>query len=352
MIFLSIDTSCDETSVALTNGQQILSNVISSQVKEHGRFGGVVPMLAQRLHKERIDRVIALALQRAHCLPADVKAVAVTYGPGLAPALQVGIEAAKKCSLEYIVPLYAVDHMLGHLFSPFGQVGSNKPPTIIAPLLAVLVSGGHTELIRMIKVGQYEVVGETVDDALGEAYDKVAVMLGLGYPGGQALAILAENGRPDRYNLPIPMQQSCNLNLSYSGLKTATRVLIKHLKEEYGEALPEPIIKNVAASFQYVAQRALLLKIERALVQYSDTKMLVLAGGVAANTVLRAQVRLLAVQRGLVVAMPRSKRMSADNAAMIGVAAWFHQQAGQLPANLALLDRNPSLRVDQSALFH
>ena len=123
MIFLSIDTSCDETSVAITNGQQILSNVISSQVKEHDRFGGVVPMLAQRLHKERINRVIALALQRAHCLPADVKAVAVTYGPGLAPALQVGIEAAKKWSLEYIVPLYAVDHMLGHLFSPFGQVG-------------------------------------------------------------------------------------------------------------------------------------------------------------------------------------------------------------------------------------
>ena len=351
MRLLSIDTSCDETSVAVTDGPKVLSNVISSQVMQHGKFGGVVPMLAQRLHRERINRVVELALQRAHCLPESIGAVAVTYGPGLAPALQVGIDTAKLWSGSHSVPLYLVDHMLGHLYSPFAQVGSRLPPELLAPLLAILVSGGHTELIRMEHVGTYTVVGETVDDALGEAYDKVAVMLGLGYPGGQALATLASRGRPDRYNLPVPMVQSGNLNLSYSGLKTAVKVLVRGLHERHGDALPQSVIENVAASFEYVAQKALLFKVERALTEYPDTRMVILAGGVAANTVLRAQVRLLATQRKIAVAMPANKRLTADNAAMIGVAAWYHIGRGQQPADLSALDRRPGLRVDQSGLF-
>lgn len=334
MKILAIDTSTDETSVAVTEGQHIVSNVISSQVRYHKKFGGVVPMLAARLHGERIDSVVELALQRAKFSLDEIDAVAVTYGPGLAPALQVGINKAKELAVK--VPLYAVNHMRGHIASAFS--GKHE---MQFPFLAVLVSGGHSELVLVEKWGSFEILGETLDDALGEAYDKVGRMLGLGYPAGKLIANLAAKGNAEAYDLPVPMLRGDTLNLSYSGLKNACRLLVKA-----EEPLTATKIADIAASFERVAQESLYRKVKLIVKDRPEIKQVVLAGGVSANTALRKRLRQLGKEFGYELVVPANLKLCTDNAAMIGIAAYFDIQAGAMPVDPTVIDRNPGLRLD------
>lgn len=348
MIILAIDTSCDETSVAVTSGTKVLSNVISSQVRYHKKFGGVVPFLAQRLHKERIDAVIQLALQRAALSPVDLDAVAVTVGPGLAPALEVGIQKAKELAKTGQKPLYPVNHMVGHIASCYAQIGSKKP-SFAHPYLALLVSGGHTELVYSPKFGHFQILGQTLDDALGEAYDKLAKMLGLGYPGGKLVSQLAEKGNPEAYSLPVPMQHSPDLNFSYSGLKNAARLLIHELKENtHAHVMTKEEIQDVCAVFQRVAQEAVLIKVEKALKQYPEVRGLLFAGGVAANAQLRRKLRFLCKKYAVQLTVPANLALCTDNAAMIGIAAFLGAQNGQKPVRAVNIDRKPGLTVEEA----
>ena len=351
MTILSIDTSCDDTSAAVTKENIILSNVISSQVRYHKKFGGVVPFLAQRLHKERIDAVIELALQRANCNYSDINAVAVTYGPGLAPALQVGIEKAKELAVEHNLPLYAVNHMAGHTASCYAQVGSKKVAEIEYPALALLVSGNHTELVLINKFGNFEVLGEKLDDALGEAYDKVARMWGLGYPGGKLVAKLAKAGNDQAFELPIPLQYTKDLNFSFSGLKNAARLLTLKLQNGHHEKpLSREQIQDLAAVFERVAQTSVILKLEKALEQHSEVKSVLIGGGVATNAALRTRVRKLTRKIGVTFHVPANLSLCTDNAAMIGVAAYLGIQNGLKPVVIEELDRVPGLSLSESLL--
>lgn len=343
MNILAIDTSCDETSVAVTNGTRVLSNVISSQIRYHKKFGGVVPFLAQRLHQERINAVIELGIARSGLGRNDIDAIAVTYGPGLAPALQVGVAKGKELAEELSLPLYAVNHMAGHIASCFAG-GKN----IEFPALGVLVSGGHTELVLMPRFGTFKILGETLDDAIGEAYDKVAKMLGLGYPGGRLVAQFADEGNSKSFDLPIPMLRSKDLNLSYSGLKNAVRLAIISVKGDSDEPLTREHIADICASFQYVAQASLLAKIEKSVVEYPEIKTVVVGGGVASNAVLRKKLRSLTAKYDLGIAFPVNAKLCTDNAAMIGIAAHLGIEEGQLPvADVEGLDRKPNLRLEK-----
>lgn len=348
MNILAIDTSCDETSIAVTYGYRVLSNVVSSQVRQHRQYGGIVPFLAQRLHKERIEAVVTIAVERAKLTWQDIGAIAVTYGPGLAPALEVGLEYAKKLSKEHNLPLYGVDHMAGHIASCYAQVGS-KQPKIEMPCLALLVSGGHTELVYFEKFGIFQIIGQTLDDALGEAYDKLAKMLGLGYPGGRLVSQRAFLGDSGHYSLPIPLQYSKDLNFSFSGLKNAARLLILAVKQDRSE-LTEQEINDICASFERVAQESVLLKVEKALKAYPEVKTLLLGGGVAANKVLRRKLRILLKKYRVKFAMPLNMKLCTDNAAMIGVAAGLGIKAGQKPVLPGNLDRKPGLSLEESSL--
>ncbi|MBU6389842.1 tRNA (adenosine(37)-N6)-threonylcarbamoyltransferase complex transferase subunit TsaD [Patescibacteria group bacterium] len=345
MIILSIDTSCDDTSAAVTDDAHVLSNVISSQVRYHKKYGGVVPFLAQRLHRERIRSVIQLALSRSRVSWNEIEAVAVTYGPGLAPALEVGIATTKELARERQLPVYAVNHMAGHIASCFAVLGT-RPRDIRLPALALLVSGGHTELVLVKDEFRLEVLGETLDDALGEAYDKLAKMLNLGYPGGPVVATLAERGNSTLYNLPVPMQKSGDLNFSYSGLKNAVRLLINNLKELSGTPiLNQQQIQDICAGFERVAHQSVVEKVEMAARLHPEIKSLLMAGGVAANTALRARLRRVSRQYGLAFYTPSNQKLCTDNAAMIGVAAYLGRVAGQSPVALETLDRMPGLHL-------
>jgi N6-L-threonylcarbamoyladenine synthase len=337
MTILAIDTSCDETSVAVTCDRQVLSSVVSSQIRYHRKFGGVVPFLAGRLHTERISRVTELALQRAGLTWSEIDVLAVTAGPGLAPALEAGISYAKTLSAEHNLPLYAVHHMLGHIASCWAH-GSRVLPAPSLPAIAVLVSGGHTEIDHISEDGIVQILGCTRDDALGEAYDKVARLLGLGYPGGVLLARLAEEGDASQYPLPIAMERSGDLDVSYSGIKTAVRYLV----EELG-TLSAVQTRDIAASFVHAAHETIARKVLKALDQH-PVESIVLAGGVAANTALRARLRQDARAQHLPLVTPFRKQLCTDNAAMIGVAAWWGIERGQKPVILETLEREPGIR--------
>lgn len=337
-LILAIDTSCDETSVAVTRGFNILSNTISSQVRQHAKFGGVVPMLAARLHEEKIGAVIEIALRQAKVDLSQIEVVAVTYGPGLAPALQTGIAKAKQLARELDIPLYGVNHMHGHLTSVLA-----KGRSVELPILALLASGGHTELLAVPDWNSVQLLGETLDDAVGEAFDKVAKMLGLGYPGGKVLSALADAGNEHSYMFPIPMKNSGDLNFSYSGLKNAVRLQIEKLKNNQ-PYLSQQEIQDIAASFRSAAFAHLRDKVSKALFTFPETKTLVLAGGVAANTFLRSQLRHLANSHGVKLVFPTSSKLCTDNAAMIGISAWVEIEAGKKRENIEKLDRVSNLR--------
>ncbi len=324
MNILSIDTSCDETSAAVTNERKVITNVVFSQIPIHAKWGGVVPSLAKRAHEDRIDGVVEKALQKIPLT--SIGAVAVTQGPGLAMALEVGIQKAKELAAQNKIPLIAVNHLEGHLYSVFAQNSQGNPPIAIHfPYLAMIISGGHTEFVLWKGHLDYEVLGETLDDAAGEALDKAGKLLGLGYPAGAVLERLAgEVGNRDKYAFPRPMLRSSHLQLSFSGLKTSFYYFLKKMPEKDIHTK----IRELSSSFQEAVFDTILFKTEKAISQTGVTN-LVVVGGVAANTYLRRRFRLLANKHGGTVLFPPTKKLTGDNAAMIGIAAWQYAEKKQ-----------------------
>ncbi|CAM3345010.1 tRNA (adenosine(37)-N6)-threonylcarbamoyltransferase complex transferase subunit TsaD [Streptococcus pluranimalium] len=304
---LAIESSCDETSVAvLKNEAELLSNIIASQVESHKRFGGVVPEVASRHHVEVITICIEDALVEAGITAQDLSAVAVTYGPGLVGALLVGLSAAKAFAWAHGLPLIPVNHMAGHLMA------AREQKELTYPLLALLVSGGHTELVYVSAPGQYHIVGETRDDAVGEAYDKVGRVMGLTYPAGREIDQLAHQGN-DVYDFPRAMIKEDNLEFSFSGLKSAF-INLHHNAAQKGEEL---VLEDLCASFQASVVDVLLVKTKKALDMYS-VETLVVAGGVAANAGLRERLAEEITDVDLIIP---PLRLCGDNAGMIAFAA-------------------------------
>ncbi|CAM4288972.1 tRNA (adenosine(37)-N6)-threonylcarbamoyltransferase complex transferase subunit TsaD [Lacicoccus alkaliphilus] len=305
---LSIETSCDETACSIVrNGSELLSNVVVSQIESHKRFGGVVPEVASRHHVETITRVIEQALAEASLRPDQLSAVAVTEGPGLIGALLVGINAAKAFSFSHDLPLIPVHHIAGHIYA------NQLEEELTFPLMALIVSGGHTELIYMKDHLNFEVIGETRDDAVGEAYDKVARVIGLPYPGGPHIDRLGKEGE-DTFDFPRAYLGG-SYDFSFSGLKSAVINSLHNNKQKGLEVDP----KDVAASFQHSVVDVLTNKTMQAVEEY-QVKHLIIAGGVAANSGLRARFDQLARMHGITLHIPALK-FCTDNAAMIGAAA-------------------------------
>lgn len=341
---LSIETSLDDTCAAVTCGLRVMSNVVSSQTSYHADWGGTVPDIAKRLHRQWLPKVVDRSLRQAGSPKLD--AIAVTIGPGLAPSLEQGITYAKKLATELQLPIIAINHMEGHLLSSFacrsrGEGGSIQHPQY--PALGFLISGGHTELVLMHGVGDYELLGQTLDDAAGEAYDKVARMLLLGYPGGPILAEMAKQGEPI-YPLPEPMTHRQDLNFSFSGLKTKARYFLEKEKPE----LTREFISNFAASFELAVFKHLMKRFRRAIDLYSP-KMILLGGGVVSNVALRSECRRVAREYGLPVHIPFTKKLFTDNAAMIGISAYY-QYLRQDFTDPNKLDRLPNLNFAKASL--
>ncbi|WP_427183336.1 tRNA (adenosine(37)-N6)-threonylcarbamoyltransferase complex transferase subunit TsaD [Bordetella bronchialis] len=327
MIILGFESSCDETGVAAVCTERgLLAHALHTQIAMHQEYGGVVPELASRDHVRRVVPLTRQVLREAGLTVADVDAVAYTAGPGLAGALLVGASVAQAFAWARDLPAIAVHHLEGHLLSP--MLADPRPEF---PFVALLVSGGHTQLMRVDGVGRYALLGETLDDAAGEAFDKSAKLLGLGYPGGPALAKLAEQGDPTRFDLPRPMLHSGDLDFSFSGLKTAVLTRVKAI-EQAGGASDPATLADLAAATQAAIVDVLAAKAARALKE-TGLRRLVVAGGVGANTALRER---------LAAALPRLKArayfpplsLCTDNGAMIAFAA-----AERVKAGLAVLDR-------------
>ncbi|WP_213999504.1 tRNA (adenosine(37)-N6)-threonylcarbamoyltransferase complex transferase subunit TsaD [Arsukibacterium sp.] len=317
MRVLGIETSCDETAIAVYDGEKgLLSHVLYSQIPLHADYGGVVPELASRDHVKKTLPLIKQALQQAGLSASDIDGVAYTAGPGLAGALLVGATIGRSLAYAWQKPALAVHHMEGHLLAP--MLEDNPPPF---PFLALLVSGGHTQLVGVEGIGRYQLLGESIDDAAGEAFDKTAKLMGLDYPGGPLLAKLALTGDNKKYKFPRPMTDRPGLDFSFSGLKTsAANVIAK-------EGSSEQVQADIAASFQQAVVDTLVIKCERALEQ-TGYQRLVIAGGVSANLSLREQLAVLLKHRGGEVYYPR-KEFCTDNGAMIAYAGYQRLKAGQ-----------------------
>jgi N6-L-threonylcarbamoyladenine synthase len=327
-VILAIETSCDETAAAcVMGGYDVLSSVVSSQIDLHAQYGGVVPEIASRAHLELLNPVVARALVEAGIDGRRIDAVAATVGPGLIGALLVGVSAAKALALVWDVPFVAVNHMEAHLYAAFLE-----DPDLELPLVVLLVSGGHTMLVAMEGHGRYRLLGQTIDDAAGEAFDKVARFLGLGYPGGPAIDRVAMNGDPAAIKFPRALLDE-GLDFSFSGLKTAV--------VNYVRAHPEVETADVAASFQQAVVDVLVTKARRA-AREVGARALALGGGVAANSVLRESFLDACSADGMHGFLP-SRAMCTDNAAMIGAAAW-HRLQSDGPSSLAL-GADPNLRL-------
>lgn len=327
---LAVESSCDETSVAvLKNDKELLSNIIASQVESHKRFGGVVPEVASRHHVEVITLCIEDALLEAGIEASQLDAVAVTYGPGLVGALLVGMAAAKAFAWANQLPLIPVNHMAGHLMA------ARQVQELEYPLLALLVSGGHTELVYVSEPGNYKIVGETRDDAVGEAYDKVGRVMGLTYPAGREIDELAHKGR-DVYDFPRAMMKEDNLEFSFSGLKSAF-INLSHNAQQKGKKL---VKEDLCASFQAAVLDILMSKTKKAIKSYA-VKTLVVAGGVAANRGLRERLAEEITETTVVIP---PLRLCGDNAGMIALAAAIEYEKNHF-ANLDL-NAKPSLAFE------
>jgi len=331
---LGIESSCDETGVALVEVRGsavpvLLADALYSQIEMHQAYGGVVPELASRDHIRRVLPLTQQVLAASGRTLADIDVVAFTRGPGLAGALLVGAGVACALGAALKKPVLGVHHLEGHLLSPFL---SADPPEF--PFVALLVSGGHTQLMRVDGVGRYTLLGETIDDAAGEAFDKSAKLLGLGYPGGPALARLAEAGDPAAFKLPRPLLKNPNLDFSFAGLKTAVMVQAKKLATAHGcevQALPAQMLADLAASTQAAIVEVLVKKSLVAL-QQTGLKRLVVAGGVGANRMLREQLNAECARRKVRVHYPELN-LCTDNGAMIAMAAALRLQSGQQSAS-------------------
>jgi N6-L-threonylcarbamoyladenine synthase len=331
---LAIETSCDETAVAVVNNRQVRSSIIASQIPVHSQYGGVVPEVASRSHLEAINWAIAQALEQAQLDWQQIDAIAATCAPGLVGALLVGLTAAKTLAMVHNKPFLGVHHLEGHIYATYLSEPSLKPP-----FLSLLVSGGHTSLIYVKECGIYETLGETRDDAAGEAFDKVARLLKLGYPGGPIIDKLAKEGNPQAFKLPegkvsLPGGGYHRYDASFSGLKTAVLRLVQQL-EKNGQPL---LVADIAASFQETVARALTKRAIACALDYGlDT--IAVGGGVAANSGLRKHLQAAALERNLRVLFPPLK-FCTDNAAMIGCAASEHFSVGHTsPLSLGVQSR-------------
>jgi N6-L-threonylcarbamoyladenine synthase len=316
MRILGIESSCDESGVAIIDADRgLLAHALYSQVAQHAEYGGVVPELASRDHVRKLLPLVEQVMAQAGCTPEDITAIAYTAGPGLVGALLVGAMEARGLAWAWGVPALPVHHMEGHLLAP--MLEDHRPEF---PFLALLVSGGHSMLVRVDRVGAYEVLGESLDDAVGEAFDKTAKLLGLGYPGGPALAELAKEGKPGRFRFPRPMTDRPGLDLSFSGLKTfALNTLAKVEGTRQDKA-------DIALAFEQAVTETLVIKCRRAL-RETGLQRLVVAGGVGANQRLRKGLSDLVSKESAEVFFPRIE-FCTDNGAMIALAGLVRYQAG------------------------
>lgn len=334
---LAIETSCDETAVAIVRGgREVVADLVASQVETHARYGGVVPEIASRQHLLALNPLVRRALTEANLTWEDISALAVTQGPGLVGALLIGVTTAKAIAWALGKPLVAVNHMAGHIYA------NMLAGPVEFPLICLVVSGGHTELIYMERDLDFQILGQTRDDAAGEAYDKVARVMGLGYPGGPKVDMLAQEGRAT-YSFPRVYLEEGTLDFSFSGLKTA---VINHIhnSRQKGEEL---ILPDLAASFQHAVVEVLVEKTSQAVRKYKPASLL-LAGGVAANSGLRQALAQRAKLLGVPLAVPPLKYCT-DNAAMIGAAAWPLFIQGRLDS--FDLNADPSLFLGKNVVI-
>ena len=334
-LILALESSCDETACAILKNDELIANVISSQIEVHQKYGGVMPEIASRLHLENILCVIDEALSKASIKLDDVDAFAVTRGPGLIGALHVGLQAIKTLALIYNKPIIPVHHLCGHIYA------NEFIDELKFPLLAVVVSGGNTELVLMKEHLNFEIIGETKDDAIGESFDKVARVLGLPYPGGIQIDKLAKEGKHS-YNLPTPLHDG-SLNVSYSGLKTAVINLVHKLEQNNEEVN----INDLAKSFQDVAVNMIIDRVKKAVNLY-EIKEIVLAGGVSANSYLRQEIVNLFKNSNIKVIIP-PLWCTTDNAAMIAkVASHLYERNIFAPLSIGV---DPSWRIEDYNKF-
>lgn len=327
-LLLALETSCDETAVAILRGGELLASEVASQTAAHQPYGGVVPEIASRNHLVQAPRLLEAALRNAGISLSEVDAFAATAGPGLATSLMIGASMAKGLALGFAKPYLAVNHLEGHLLSPFfGAAGG------IEPNVALIVSGGHTLLVEMRAVKDYRILGRTVDDAAGEAFDKVAKLLGLAYPGGPEIERRARSGDPRRFDLPRSMLDSGDHNFSFSGLKTAVRYLLPKLEGDF--------VNDLCASFQRAVTEVLVRKTIRA-ARECGASLVTLSGGVSCNEELRSWMRAACDAAGLRF-LAAAPSLSTDNAVMIGFAAGLRFEAGFESDVMEEIDPNLSL---------
>ena len=332
---LAIESSCEETAASVVkNGRTVLSNIISSQIDLHTLFGGVVPEIASRKHVENIDGVIKKALADADMTLEEVDAIGVTYGPGLVGALLVGLAEAKALAYAAGKPLIGVHHIEGHICANYIQNKDFAPP-----YMALVVSGGHSHLVYVSDYGKYEIMGHTRDDAAGEAYDKVARAIGMGYPGGPKIDAAAKKGNPDAVKFPRVFLEEDSYDFSFSGLKSAVLNYVNKQKMMGAEIVPE----DIAASFQQSVVEVLVSKTIKA-AKAHGVKKIALAGGVASNSALRTRMQEACERNGFYLSVP-APILCTDNAAMIGCAAYYEYIAGVRDG--LDLNANPSLKLGQ-----
>lgn len=349
-LIIAFDTSCDDTSVAVLRGRSVLSSVVSSQVLIHAQWGGVVPDIARREHERNIGIVYEEALRKARVGIEDIDFVACTFGPGLAIDLEVGLKFAKDLAIEHKKPFVPVNHMEGHLLS--GLLLNSKGNGLVEddveslfPALALLVSGKHTELILVKRIGEYVKLGETLDDAVGEAFDKVGRMLNFGYPGGPTLAEFAKKGKSGNITFTVPMKNSNDLNFSYSGIKTAALYKSKELREEFKK--DSEWVYDFCRGFLDTIIESLRIKLEKAIKQYPECKSLFVGGGVFNSEEILRKIGLVSKKYGLRYVFPDIE-FRGDNAGMVGVAAYFailNGKALEHPSDIENIDREPRLSL-------
>lgn len=346
MKILGIETSCDETAAAVVeDGVRILSNVVVSQIDIFAEYGGVIPEIAARSHLEAILPVINKALADARCTWDDIDAIAVTHAPGLLGSLLIGTLTARTLAILHDKPLYAVHHLKSHVYANW--IGEIHTPQF--PILALVVSGGHTQILYMPAHNEFEIVGTTHDDAVGECFDKVAKILGLPYPGGPSIAKAAKNGDSNKYHLPHPKVKG--LDFSFSGLKTAVLravqkevgVAISYPSHKLKELLTEQQVADFAASFQKTAVDILMEKVKLALEQYPDIKSVVVAGGVSANEQLRKKMRASLQDADIFFPAPS---LSGDNGVMVAAACYFEIQGEVKPIDPYSLNIYPRISIN------
>ncbi len=320
MLILGIETSCDETGVALYDSERgLLADALYSQIALHAEYGGVVPELASRDHVRKILPLIQEVMDKAQIQRQAIEGIAYTAGPGLMGALLVGVAVGRSLAWAWEIPAVGVHHMEGHLLAPMLE---NNPPDF--PFVALLVSGGHTQLVQVEGVGRYRLLGDSLDDAVGEAFDKAAKMMGLGYPGGPRIAALAQQGNPERFTFPRPMVDRPGLDFSFSGLKTFTLNTLQQQGQD------EQTKADVALAFEQAVVDTLAIKCRRALIQ-TGLDRLVIAGGVSANTRLREKLQAMTAERDAQIFYPRLE-FCTDNGAMIAFAGCQRLLAGQREA--------------------